>query len=92
MKQEFPDAVKHSFAAIDVKKTQSLLKKEKTPEEALDIHNKIKIITSDDLTYALWNEVIASQSQGELFDLETNPLKQFKVNKSWRLEKDEILN
>ena len=40
----------------------------------------------------MWSEVIASYSQGELFDPETNPLKKFKVNKSWRLEKDGVLN
>jgi FMN phosphatase YigB (HAD superfamily) len=32
------------LAAIDVKKTQSLMKRGKTPEEALDIHNEIKIM------------------------------------------------
>ena len=53
MNQEFLDAIKHRFAAIDVKKTQSLLKKGKTHEEVLDIHNEIKIITSDDSTFAL---------------------------------------
>ena len=92
MIQEFVDVVKHRFAAIDVKKTQSLLKKGKTLEQALDIHNEIKIITSDDSTFALWSEVIASHSQGKLYDPETNPLKQFKVNKSWRPEKDKVLN
>ena len=62
MNQEFLDAIKHRFAAINVKKTQSLLKKGKTPKEALDMHNKIKIITSNDSTFALWSEVIASHS------------------------------
>jgi hypothetical protein len=80
--QEFLDAIKQHFAAIDVKKTSSLVKRGKTPEEALDIHNEIKIITSDDSTFALWSQVIASHSQGELFDPETNPLKKFKENKN----------
>jgi hypothetical protein len=44
MFQEFLDAIKQRFAAIDVKKTQSLMKRGKTPEEALDIHNEIKIM------------------------------------------------
>ena len=92
MIQEFIDAVKHHFVAINVKKTQSLLKKGKSLEKALDIYNEIKIITFDDSTFALWSEVITSHSQGKLFDPETNPLKQFKVNKSWRPEKDEVLN
>jgi hypothetical protein len=82
MNQEFLNAIKHRFAAIDVKKTQSLLKKGKTSEEALDIHNEIKIITSDDSTFALWSEVIESHSQGELLNPETNPLKKLKENKS----------
>jgi hypothetical protein len=92
MNQEFLDAIKHCFVAIDIKKIQSLMKKGKTPEEALDIHNEIKIITSDDSTFALWSEVIASHSQGELVDPETNPLKKFKENKSWRPEKEGVLN
>jgi hypothetical protein len=40
----------------------------------------------------LWSEVISSYSKHELYDPETNPLKKFKENKSWRLEKDSILN
>jgi hypothetical protein len=63
-----------------------------THEEALDIHNKIKIITSNDSTFALWSEVRASHSQGELLDPKTNPLKKFKDNKTWRPEKEGVLN
>jgi hypothetical protein len=65
-----------------VKKTQSLKNKGLTHEEALDIYNEVKIITSNDSTFALWSEVIASYSQGELYDPKTNPLKKFKVTKS----------
>jgi hypothetical protein len=36
--------------------------------------------------------VIASHSHGELLDPETNPLKKFKNNKTWRPEKEGILN
>jgi hypothetical protein len=60
--EEFVDAIKQCFSAIDVKKTQSLVKRGKTIKEALNIHNKIKIITSDDLAFALWSEVIAIHS------------------------------
>jgi hypothetical protein len=74
-----------------VKKTQTEKKKGKSHEEALDIH-EIKIITSQDETIELWSKVISSHSQGELFDPETNPLKKFKENKSWRPEKDGVLN
>jgi hypothetical protein len=92
MSQEFLDAIKQRFATIDVKKTQSHMKRGKTPEEALDIHNEIKIITSDDSTFAMWSEVIASHSEGELLDPETNPLKKFKENKNWKPEKEGVLN
>jgi hypothetical protein len=69
------DAIRQHFLAIDVKKTQSERKKGKTQEEALDIHNEIEIITSEDATFELWSEVKSSHSQGELYDPETNPLK-----------------
>jgi hypothetical protein len=36
--------------------------------------------------------VIASHSQGELLDPETNLLKKFKDNKTWRLEKEGVFN
>ena len=36
--------------------------------------------------------MIASRSQDELLDPETNPLKKFKDNKSWKLEKEGVLN
>jgi hypothetical protein len=36
-----------------MKKTQTERKKEKSHEEALDIHNEIKIITSQDETFEL---------------------------------------
>jgi hypothetical protein len=88
--QEFVDAIKHPFSAIDVKTTQSLVKRGKTHEETLDIHNKIKIITSNDSTFALWNEVIASHSHCEFLDPETNLLKKFKDNKTYRPEKEGV--
>jgi hypothetical protein len=89
----FPqDAIKQRFSAINVKKNQSLVKRGKTPEEALDIHNEITIITSNDSTFAMWSEVIRSHSQGEFLDPETNPLKKFKDNKTWRSEKEGVLN
>ena len=61
--QEFVDAIKHCFYAINVKKTQSLVKTRKTHKEALNIHKTIKIMTSNDSTFSLWNEVIASHKQ-----------------------------
>ena len=58
------------------------MKKEKTQEEALNIHNGIKIITSKDSTFEHWNGVISRHSQGKLYDLETISLEKFKENKS----------
>jgi hypothetical protein len=43
---------------IDVKKTASLKKKGKTHYETLDIHNKVKIITSTSSTFALWSRLL----------------------------------
>jgi hypothetical protein len=60
--QEFLDAIRQRFSIIDVKKTASLKKKGRTHNEALDIHNKVKIITSSDSTFSLWSEVISSHS------------------------------
>jgi hypothetical protein len=68
------------------------VKRGKSHKEALDIYNKIIIIISNDSTFALWSEVIASHSQGELLDPETNHLKKFKDNKTWRPEKEGVLN
>jgi hypothetical protein len=90
MNQEFVDAIKHRFSVINVKKMQSLVKRGKVHKEVLDIHNKIKIITSNDSTFAVWSEVIASHNQSELLDPETNPPKKFKDNKTWRSEKKRV--
>jgi hypothetical protein len=51
--QDFLDPIKQWFSAINIKKTQSLMKKRKTKKEALDIHNEIKNITSSDETFEL---------------------------------------
>lgn len=51
--QDFLDPIKQWFSAINIKKTQSLMKKGKTKKEALDIHNEIKNITSSDKTFEL---------------------------------------
>jgi hypothetical protein len=71
-------------SVINIKKTQSPMKKAKTKEEALDIYNKIKIIRSSDETFELWSKVIYNHSQGKLYDPETNPLQNFKGNKCGR--------
>jgi hypothetical protein len=76
------DAIKQRFSTIDVKKTHSIMKKGKTQEEVLDIHNEIKIITLEDSTFKLWSKVISSHNQGELYDPKTNPRRKFKENKS----------
>jgi hypothetical protein len=60
--------------------------------EAFNIHNEVKIITSSDSMFLLWSEVISNHSQGKLYNPEMNPLKKFKENKSWRPKKDGVLN
>lgn len=68
------------------------MKKEKAKEEALDIHNEIKIITSSDEIFKLWNKVIFNHSQDKLYDPKINSLQKFKENKSWILKNDRVLN
>jgi hypothetical protein len=68
------------------------MKKGKAKEEALDIHNKIKIITSSDEIFKLWKKVIFSHSQDKLYDPKTNPLQKFRENKSWIPKNDRVLN
>ena len=55
---------------IEVNKSHEASKR-KDAEEALDIHNEIKIITASQETFDLWSELISSQSHGELMNPET---------------------
>jgi hypothetical protein len=50
---EYFGSIRQRFLAIDVKKTYGKRKKGKTQDEALDIHNKIKIITLQDAIFEL---------------------------------------
>jgi hypothetical protein len=43
--KDFLDTIKQRFYAIDVKKSQSIMKEGKTCKVSLDIYNEIKIIT-----------------------------------------------
>lgn len=58
----------------------------------LDLHNKIKIITSTEDTFALWSELISKYSQGELLYPETSPPEERRSNPKWIPHKDGILN
>ncbi|CAA9590696.1 hypothetical protein AVDCRST_MAG81-5244 [uncultured Synechococcales cyanobacterium] len=73
-----------------MKKNQQLAKSKKGP--LLDLHNEVKIITSTDETYNLWSELIASYAQGELINVDTNPLRKFKESAKWKPEKDGMLS
>ncbi len=77
-----------------MKNLEELVKTEgkKKKSDALDLHNEIKIITSSDETFALWSELISAYAQGELIDVDSNPLKKYKDKKSWVSQKDDILN
>ena len=63
--QEFLKAVQLRFAMIEVNKSHKASKR-KDAEEALNIHNEIKIITASQETFDLCSELISSQSHGEL--------------------------
>ncbi len=78
------------FANIDVKKNLLLAKSKKG--SLLDLHNEVKIITSADATFNLWSELIASYAQGELINVDTNPLRKFKETVRWKPEKDGVLS
>lgn len=83
--QEFVHAIKQRFALIDVVKNHEELAKtegKKKKSDALELHNEIKIITSSDETFALWSELISAYAQGELIDVDSNPLKKYKDQRS----------
>ena len=78
-------AIQQRFSQIDVKKNQQETRKgaRKGKEPLLDLHNKIKIITSSDETFDLWKELIIKYSQGELLDVDTTPICKMRLNPKW---------
>ena len=58
----------------------------------LDLHNKIKIISSSNETFELSKELIIKYSQGNLLDLNSNSIVKMHLNLKWTPHKDGILN
>ena len=52
----------------------------------------MKIITSSNDTFKLWQEVISCAAQGDLIDVNSKELTKFKDHKNFKLEKDGVLN
>ena len=63
------------FTLIDVKNNQKKLSKDakKGKQTGLDIHNEIKIITSNEECFGLWKDFIAAHNEGELVDPNVYP-------------------
>lgn len=90
-------AIQQCFALIDVSKNiaearKGTSKQGSKGEMKLDLHNVIKIITSFDETFQLWDELISACAQGDLLDVDSYPLMKFKDNSKWVPQRDGVLN
>ena len=75
---------------IDVAKHQLELQKG-AKKKLLTLTNKVKIITSSDETFKLWQEVILCAARGDLIDVNSKELTKFKDHKNFEPEKDGVL-
>ena len=78
------------FSMIDVAKHQLELRKD-ARNKLLTLTNKVKIITSSDETFKLWQEVISCAARGDLIDVDSKELTKFKDHKNFEPEKDGVL-
>ena len=78
------------FSMIDVAKHQLKLWKG-AKNKLLTLTNEVKIITSSDETFKLWQEVISYAAQGDLIDVDSKELTKFKDHKNFEPEKDGVL-
>ena len=88
--QKFMDAIRVRFSMIDVAKHQLELRKG-TKNKLLTLTNEVKIITSSDDTFKLWQEVISCAARGDLIDVDSKELMKFKDHKNFKPEKDGVL-
>ena len=88
--QKFMDAIRVRFSMIDVAKHQLELWKG-AKNKLLTLTNEVKIITSSDDTFKLWQEVISCAARGDLIDVDSKELTKFKDHKNFEPEKDEVL-
>lgn len=84
-------AIRARFAMIDVAKSQAELQKS-GKSKALTLTNEVKVITSSDETFKLWQEVISAAAQGDLVDLDKEGMPKYKDVKNWVPAADGMLN
>ena len=87
--QKFMDAIRVQFSMFDVAKHQLELRKD-AKNKLLTLTNKVKIITSSDETFKLWQEIISCVAQGDLIDVDSKDLTKFKDHKNFESEKDGV--
>ena len=75
---------------IDVAKHQLELQKG-AKNKLLTLTNKVKIITSSDDTFKLWQEIISCAAQEDLIDVDSKELTKFKDHKNFEPKKDGVL-
>ena len=78
------------FSMIDVAKHQLELRKG-AKNKLLTLTKEVKIITSSNETFKLWQEVISCAAQGDLIDVDSKELTKFKDHKNFEPEKDGVL-
>ena len=78
------------FSMIDVAKHQLELRKG-AKNKLLTLTKEVKIITSSDETFKLWQEVILCAARGDLIDVDSKELTKFKDHKNFEPEKDGVL-
>ena len=84
------DAIWLRFSMIDVAKHQLELRKG-AKNKLLTLTNEVKIITSSDDTFKLWQEVISCVARGDLINVDSKELTKFKDHKNFEPEKDGVL-
>ena len=88
--QKFMDAIWVQFSMIDVAKHQLELQKG-AKNKLLTLTKEVKIITSSDDTFKLWQKVISCATQRDLIDVDSKELTKFKDHKNFEPEKDGVL-
>ena len=76
---------------IDVAKSQAELQKP-GKSKALTLTNEVKVISSSDETFKLWQEVISAAAQGDLVDLNKEGMPKYEDVKNWVPAADGMLN
>ena len=83
-------AIRVRFSMIDVAKHELELWKG-AKNKLLILTNEVKIISSSDETFKLWQEVISCAARGDLIDVDSKELTKFKDHKNFEPEKDGVL-